>query len=255
MLLIAGLGNPGPKYAHNRHNIGFMAADEIFRRHRFSNWQKKFQAEIADGVIDGEKVLLVKPQTFMNLSGQSIGEAMRFYKLTPADLVVIYDELDLVPGKLRIKTGGGSGGHNGIKSIDAHVQSFPGGQNYRRMRLGIGHPGAKELVHNYVLGDFAKADNEWLDTLLGAIADNVGLLAKPGDDNSFMNRIALAMGDGNQRPSGFKADPAQLEKAPLAAKPKAQSHIRQARQNQKKPTIPESGPMAEMLKKLLGKKD
>ncbi|KAB2659566.1 aminoacyl-tRNA hydrolase [Brucella tritici] len=251
MLLIAGLGNPGPKYAHNRHNIGFMAADEIFRRHRFSNWQKKFQAEIADGVINGEKVLLVKPQTFMNLSGQSIGEAMRFYKLTSADLVVIYDELDLVPGKLRIKTGGGSGGHNGIKSIDAHVQSFPGGQNYRRMRLGIGHPGAKELVHNYVLGDFAKADNEWLDKLLGAIADNVGLLATKGEDNSFMNRIALAMGDGNQRPSGFKADPAQLEKAPQ----KAQSHIRQARQNQKKPDIPASGPMAEMLKKLLGKKD
>lgn len=251
MLLIAGLGNPGSKYAHNRHNIGFMAADEIFRRHHFSNWQKKFQAEIADGVIDGEKVLLIKPLTFMNLSGQSVGEAMRFYKLTSADLVVIYDELDLIPGKLRIKTGGGSGGHNGIKSIDAHVQSFPGGQNYRRMRLGIGHPGAKELVHNYVLGDFAKADNEWLDTLLGAVADNIGLLAKPGDDNSFMNRIALAMGDGNQRPNGFKADPAQLEKAP----PKAQSHIRQARQNQKKPAIPESGPMAEMLKKLLGKKD
>ena len=254
MLLIAGLGNPGPKYAHNRHNIGFMAADEIFRRHRFSNWQKKFQAEIADGVIDGEKVLLVKPQTFMNLSGQSIGEAMRFYKLTPADLVVIYDELDLNPGKLRIKTGGGSGGHNGIKSIDAHMQSFSGGQNYRRMRLGIGHPGAKELVHNYVLGDFAKVDNEWLDTLLGAVADNVAMLAR-GEDNSFMNRVALAMGDGNQRPNGFKADPAQLEKAPPEAKAKTQSHIRQARPNQKKPNIPESGPMADMLKRLFGKKD
>lgn len=254
MLLIAGLGNPGPKYAHNRHNIGFMAADEIFRRHRFSNWQKKFQAEIADGVIDGEKVLLIKPQTFMNLSGQSVGEAMRFYKLTPADLVVIYDELDLNPGKLRIKTGGGSGGHNGIKSIDAYMQSFPGGQNYRRMRLGIGHPGAKELVHNYVLGDFAKADNEWLDTLLGAVADNVAMLAR-GEDNSFMNRVALAMGDGNQRPNGFKADPAQLEKAPPEAKAKVQSHIRQARPNQKKPNIPESGPMADMLKRLFGKKD
>ncbi|KAB2714916.1 aminoacyl-tRNA hydrolase [Brucella intermedia] len=254
MLLIAGLGNPGPKYAHNRHNIGFMAADEIFRRHRFSNWQKKFQAEIADGVIDGEKVLLIKPQTFMNLSGQSVGEAMRFYKLTPADLVVIYDELDLNPGKLRIKTGGGSGGHNGIKSIDAHMQSFSGGQNYRRMRLGIGHPGAKELVHNYVLGDFAKVDNEWLDTLLGAVADNVAMLAR-GEDNSFMNRVALAMGDGNQRPNGFKADPAQLEKAPPEAKAKTQSHIRQARPNQKKPNIPESGPMADMLKRLFGKKD
>lgn len=254
MLLIAGLGNPGPKYAHNRHNIGFMAADEIFRRHRFSNWQKKFQAEIADGVIDGEKVLLIKPQTFMNLSGQSVGEAMRFYKLTPADLVVIYDELDLNPGKLRIKTGGGSGGHNGIKSIDAHMQSFSGGQNYRRMRLGIGHPGAKELVHNYVLGDFAKVDNEWLDTLLGAVADNVAMLAR-GEDNSFMNRVALAMGDGNQRPNGFKADPAQLEKAPPEAKAKTQSHIRQAQPNQKKPNIPESGPMADMLKRLFGKKD
>ncbi|TCQ81001.1 peptidyl-tRNA hydrolase [Ochrobactrum sp. BH3] len=250
MLLIAGLGNPGPKYAHNRHNIGFMAADEIFRRHRFSNWQKKFHAEIADGVIDGEKVLLIKPMTFMNLSGQSIGEAMRFYKLTPADLVVIYDELDLAPTKLRIKTGGSSGGHNGIKSIDAHVQAFPGGKDYRRMRLGIGHPGAKELVHNYVLGDFAKVDSEWLDTLFGAIADNVGLLAKK-EDNSFMNRVAIAMGDGSQRPNGFKADPAQLEKAPA----KAQSHIRQARQSAAKPNIPASGPMAEMLKKLLGKKD
>ncbi|MBB5702562.1 PTH1 family peptidyl-tRNA hydrolase [Ochrobactrum daejeonense] len=250
MLLIAGLGNPGSKYAHNRHNIGFMAADEIFRRHRFSNWQKKFQAEIADGVIDGEKVLLVKPQTFMNLSGQAIGEAMRFYKLTPADLVVIYDELDLNPGKLRIKTGGGSGGHNGIKSIDAHMQSFPGGLNYRRMRLGIGHPGAKELVHNHVLGDFAKVDGEWLDMLVGAIADNAGMLAR-GDDNGFMNRVALAMGDGNQRPNGSKNSPASPEKTP----PKAQSHIRQARPAKPQVKVPESGPMAEMLKKLLGKKD
>lgn len=250
MLLIAGLGNPGSKYAQNRHNIGFMAADEIFRRHRFSNWQKKFQAEIADGVIDGEKVLLIKPQTFMNNSGQAIGEAMRFYKLAPADLIVIYDELDLAPAKMRIKTGGGSGGHNGIKSIDAHVQAFPGGKDYRRVRLGIGHPGAKELVHNHVLGDFAKVDQEWLDKLFVAISDNIGLLAKK-EDNSFMNRVAVAMGDGNHRPNGFKADPSQLEKAPL----KAQSHIRQARQNQKKLTIPESGPMAEMLKKLLGKKD
>ncbi len=246
MLLIAGLGNPGSQYAHNRHNIGFMAADEIFRRHRFSNWQKKFHAEIADGEIDGEKVLLVKPQTYMNLSGQSVGEAMRFYKLTPADLVVIYDELDLVPGKMRIKTGGGSGGHNGIKSIDAHMQSFPGGQNYRRVRLGIGHPGAKELVHNYVLGDFAKVDNEWLDLMLGAVADNAGLLAK-GEDNTFMNRVAIAMGDGSQRPNGFKADTAQAAKG--------QSHIRQAREQKPQAKLPESGPMADMLKKLFGKKD
>lgn len=250
MLLIAGLGNPGPKYAQNRHNIGFMAADEIFRRHRFSNWQKKFQAEIADGTVDGEKIILIKPQTFMNLSGQSIGEAMRFYKLSSADLVVIYDELDLAPGKLRIKTGGGSGGHNGIKSIDAHLQSLPGGKDYRRMRLGIGHPGAKELVHNHVLGDFAKADGEWLDTLTGAIADNVGLLAK-NENNTFMNRVAVAMGDGNQRPNGFKARPEEA----IKPAPKAQSHIRQARQSQRPANIPQSGPMADMLKKLFGKKD
>ncbi len=244
MLLIAGLGNPGPQYARNRHNIGFMAADEIFRRHRFSSWQKKFHAEIADGTVDGEKVLLIKPQTFMNLSGQSVGEAMRFYKLSAADLVVVYDELDLPPAKLRIKTGGGSGGHNGIKSIDAHLQSLPGGTAYRRLRLGIGHPGVKALVHNYVLGDFAKVDGEWLDLMLGAVADNVGLLAR-GEDNSFMNRVALAMGDGNSRPSGTKA----------ADAPKGQSHIRQARAAKPQANIPESGPMADMLKRLFGKKD
>ncbi|HET7411899.1 MAG TPA: aminoacyl-tRNA hydrolase, partial [Pararhizobium sp.] len=136
MLLIAGLGNPGPRYAGNRHNIGFMAADAIARRHGFSSWSKKFKGEIADGTIEGEKVLLVKPQTFMNLSGEAVGEAMRFYKLSPADLTVIHDELDLAAGRARLKTGGGNGGHNGLKSIDAHC-----GKDYRRLRLGISHPG------------------------------------------------------------------------------------------------------------------
>lgn len=253
MLLIAGLGNPGAQYAHNRHNIGFMAVDEIFRRHRFSPWQKKFQAVISEGMIDGEKILIVKPQTYMNLSGQSVGEAMRFYKLQLADLVVVYDELDLPAGKLRLKTGGGTNGHNGIKSIDAHLQGLLGSRDYRRMRLGIGHPGAKELVHNYVLGDFAKADGPWLETLFGAIADNASLLAKP-DDNGFMNRIARAMGDGNNRPSGFKSTDNDAKPAP-----KAQSHIRQARNATAQPKIqvkiPKTGPMADMLKKLFGKKD
>lgn len=235
MLVIAGLGNPGTKHANNRHNVGFMAADAIARRHSFSPWTKKFQAEIASGTLAGEKVLLVKPQTFMNVSGQSVGEALRFHKLSPSDLVVLYDELDLAPGKVRIKTGGGAGGHNGIRSIDAHV-----GKDYRRVRIGIGHPGAKEMVHSHVLGDFAKADRAWLEPLLDAIADNAAMLVR-GDDNSFMNKLSLAVpggrrDDGDEKPA-----------------PRGQSHIRQARPQQPAVKVPETGPMAAMLKKLLGK--
>ena len=162
MLLVAGLGNPGSRYAKQRHNIGFMAADAIARRHSFSNWSKKFKGELAEGDIAGEKILLIKPQTMMNLSGNAVGEAMRFYKLAPEDLIVIYDELDLEPGKVRIKRGGGNGGHNGIKSIDAHC-----GKDYRRLRLGIGHPGHKERVTGHVLGNFAKSDHDWLDPAAG----------------------------------------------------------------------------------------
>src|SRR5690606_34982868 len=143
---------------------GFMAADAIHRRHSFSPWSKKFNALVSEGRIGGEKVILIKPQTFMNLSGQAVGEAMRFYKLAPSDLTVLYDELDLAPGKVRVKTGGGAGGHNGIRSLDAHC-----GKEYRRVRIGIGHPGSKERVTGHVLGDFAKADHEWLDPLLDAV--------------------------------------------------------------------------------------
>ena len=239
MLVIAGLGNPGAKYSGNRYNVGFMAADAIARRHGFPVWPKKFQAEIASGTIGGEKVLLIKPQTFMNLSGQSVGEALRFHKLSPADLVVLYDELDLAPGKLRIKTGGGAGGHNGIRSLDAHV-----GKDYRRVRIGIGHPGDKALVHNHVLGDFAKADAVWLEPLLAAIADHAEILVE-GDDNGFMNKVSLAV------PGAAKPGRAPAE-AP-AAQPKGQSHIRQARPQQPSIKVPEAGPMAAMLKKLLGK--
>ncbi|MGO4833458.1 aminoacyl-tRNA hydrolase [Rhizobiaceae sp. 2RAB30] len=234
MLLFAGLGNPGAKYANNRHNVGFMAADAIARRHGFSPWSKKFQGEIAEGKLGDEKVILIKPQTFMNLSGQAVGEAMRFYKLEPSALTVLYDELDLVAGKIRIKTGGGAGGHNGIRSIDAHV-----GKDYRRVRIGIGHPGVKEMVHGHVLGDFAKADKEWLEPLLDAMADNAALLAK-GDDNGFMNKASLAV-------QGADSD------GPGKPAPKAQSHIRQARPQQPAIKVPETGPMAAMLKKLLGK--
>lgn len=234
MLLIAGLGNPGPKYQNNRHNAGYMAADAIHRRHSFSPWTRKFQAEIASGTIGGEKVLLLKPQTFMNLSGQSVGEAMRFHKLAPSDVLVLYDELDLAPGKIRVKTGGGAGGHNGIKSLDAHC-----GKEYRRVRIGIGHPGDKALVHNHVLGDFAKADRAWVEPLMEAIADNAELLVKR-DDNGFMSKVSLA------------TQPARTirEDAPAA---KGQSHIRQARQHKPPVTLPETGPMAAMLKRLFGR--
>ncbi|WEX07899.1 aminoacyl-tRNA hydrolase [Chelativorans sp. AA-79] len=237
MLLIAGLGNPDPQYAGHRHNVGFMAADAISRRHSFSPWSKKFSALVCEGRLGSEKVLLVKPQTFMNRSGQAVGEAMRFYKLSPADLIVLYDELDLAPGKVRVKRGGGSGGHNGIKSIDAHC-----GQDYRRVRIGIGHPGDKARVTGHVLGDFAKADHEWLDPLLDTLADNIGLLAD-GDDSGFMNRVSLAV----------KGRGGDVEAAEAKPAPKGQSHIRQARTKNAPAKLPESGPMAAMLKKLFGK--
>ncbi|ENN91239.1 aminoacyl-tRNA hydrolase [Bartonella bovis] len=187
MLLIAGLGNPGLSYQNNRHNIGFMVVDTIHQSFSFSPWSKKFQAEISNGLINGEKILLIKPQTFMNLSGQAISQTLRFYKLELNNLIVFYDELDLPPGKVRIKIGGGSGGHNGIKSIDSHCSN-----NYCHVRLGIGHPGSKELVHQHVLGNFTKSDQEWLSILLDTIANNIATLIK-GDANQFMNKISLVM--------------------------------------------------------------
>ncbi|WP_273759308.1 aminoacyl-tRNA hydrolase [Bartonella sp. ML70XJBT.G] len=187
MWLIAGLGNPGLQYQNNRHNIGFMAIDAIYQSLSFSPWSKKFQAEITNGLINGEKTFLLKPQTFMNLSGQAIGEALRFYKVDLKNLIIIYDELDLRPGEIRVKIGGGNNGHNGIKSIDAHC-----GLDYYRVRLGIGRPHSKELVHQYVLGDFTKSDQEWLSPLLEAIAKNISFLIK--DDKSlFINEIAQIM--------------------------------------------------------------
>ena len=249
MQIIAGLGNPGPRYAANRHNIGFMAADAIVRRHAsFGPWQSKWNALVAEGRIGSEKLLVIKPQTFMNLSGQAVGEAMRFYKLGPDALTVLYDELDLAPGKARIKRGGGSGGHNGIKSLDAHC-----GKDYRRVRLGIGHPGDKSRVQAHVLGDFAKADADWLNPLLDALADNIDLLVT-GNESGLMNKLALAVGDRARgaigaRPAGGTKGTANDQ--PGKSAPKPQSHIRQARTS--KPDAAPSGPMADMLKKLLGK--
>ena len=184
MLLLVGLGNPGSRYTLNRHNIGFMAVDEIVRRHSFGPWRKRFRGEIAEGQVAGEKVLALKPQTFMNLSGQSVGEALRFYKIPLDQIVVLHDELDLAPGRIRVKRGGGNGGHNGLRSLDQHI-----GKDYRRVRLGIGHPGDKDQVKSYVLKDFAKADHPWIEKLLDAIADEFPRLVE-GDDPGFMSRVA-----------------------------------------------------------------
>lgn len=185
MLLLAGLGNPGSRYAGNRHNIGFMAVDRIVRQHAFGPWRRRFQANWAEGRVGGAKVFCLKPQTFMNHSGRSLGEAVRFYKLPPESLVVLHDDLDLAPGKVRVKTGGGNGGHNGLRSIDAHI-----GPAYRRLRIGIGHPGDKDLVQGYVLKDFAKSDQAWVERLLNALAEELPRLVT-GDDPGFMSRIAL----------------------------------------------------------------
>ena len=185
MLLFVGLGNPGNKYANNRHNIGFMALDQIADDNGFSPWRNKFQAEVSDGVLSGKKVILLKPQTFMNLSGQSVGEAMRFYKLAPSDITVFHDELDIAPGKCRVKIGGGHAGHNGLRSIHQHI-----GPDYQRIRLGIGHPGHKDRVAQYVLGDFAKADQNWIDDMLRGIGKGADKLAAD-DSAGFMNAVAL----------------------------------------------------------------
>ena len=185
MQIFVGLGNPGPKYAGNRHNIGFMALDRIADDHGFSPWRSKFQGQISEGRLGSEKVVLLKPETFMNLSGQSVGEAMRFYKLDPGDITVFHDELDLAPGKVRVKQGGGHAGHNGLRSIHGHI-----GEAYRRVRLGIGHPGRKDLVSHYVLHDFGKADQEWLDDVLRGSSDGAAALSD-GDGGKFLNAVSL----------------------------------------------------------------
>lgn len=185
MQIFVGLGNPGSKYAGNRHNIGFMALDRIAEDHGFAPWKSKFQGLISEGRLGSEKVLLLKPQTFMNRSGQSVGDMMRFYKLAPEDLIVFHDELDLAPGKVRVKQGGGHAGHNGLRSIHGHV-----GEAYGRVRLGIGHPGHKDRVAGYVLHDFAREDEKWLAPLLDGLSNGAPDLAS-GDSGKFLNAIAL----------------------------------------------------------------
>jgi PTH1 family peptidyl-tRNA hydrolase len=230
MLLLVGLGNPGPEYARNRHNVGFIAADAIHRRHGFPPWRRRFQGEVAEGTLAGEKVLLLKPQTYMNESGRSVQEAARFYKLTPKDILVMHDEVDLPPGKTRMKVGGGAAGHNGLRSIDAVI-----GDAYRRLRIGIGHPGVKDAVPHYVLHDFPKEDAEWLAPLIDTIAANAPLLAE-GKDNTFANRLHAAT---------------EPEKQPKTAAPEKPTVG--AKKDASRPAdTPVEGPLARNLKKLFG---
>ena len=187
MLLVAGLGNPGPRHARNRHNLGFGAADAIAARHGFGPWRKKFHALAAEATVGGRRVLLMKPQTFMNDSGRAVAAAVRFHRLAPKDVLVLHDELDLDRAKVRVKRGGGAAGHNGVRSVAAHI-----GPDFRRVRMGIGHPGGKDRVLGWVLKDFASADAVWVRPLVEAVADHFPLLVGD-DDPAFMSKLAQTM--------------------------------------------------------------
>lgn len=224
-ILIAGLGNPGGQYAGHRHNIGFMALDEAAKANGFGVWRSKFQGEISEGRLGGKRVILLKPLTYMNESGRAVGEAARFLKVPPEDVIVVHDELDLAPGKCRVKVGGGHAGHNGLRSIHAHI-----GPDYARVRLGIGHPGNKNLVSGYVLHDFAKADERWVSDLIQGVGDGLPKLVA-GDDAGFQNAVALRMNP--PRPSSGKA-PHQARvssKRPAEAAKKAQEALKGASPN------------------------
>lgn len=196
MKLFVGLGNPGRAYAGQRHNVGFMALDAIVRRHPFAPFRGRFQGQAAEGTIGRERLILLKPETFMNESGRAVGEAARYYKIDVPDITVFHDELDLSPGRLRVKIGGGNAGHNGLRSITEHI-----GNDYRRVRIGIGHPGDKDRVHDYVLSNFAKSEASWVEAMCEAIAANAEFLAE-GQDASFQNKIFLAMRDCGLVPNG-----------------------------------------------------
>ncbi|NLH83213.1 MAG: aminoacyl-tRNA hydrolase [Phyllobacteriaceae bacterium] len=226
MLLFVGLGNPGAEYARNRHNIGFMAVDAIVRRHGFSPWRAKFHGEVCEGTIGDEKIVALKPTTYMNDSGRAVVACCQFYKIEPKDVVVFHDELDLDPGRLKVKLGGGHAGHNGLRSIGAHI-----GPDYRRVRLGIGHPGSKDRVTSHVLGDFAKVDRDWLEPLLDDVAASADLLVAR-DDTGFMNRLA-----------GKPAEKAPPPAKPAAPKPAAAG-----------PEPAAKNAMAETLRRLLAAK-
>lgn len=247
MLLLVGLGNPGKQYARHRHNVGFMAVDAIGDAHGFDAPRRKFQGELREGFLNGPagriKTLILKPQTYMNDSGLSVREAAQFYKIDPGNVIVFYDELDVAPGKVKAKIGGGAAGHNGIRSIDAHL-----GNAFRRIRIGIGHPGTKSKVHSYVLGDFSKADQTWLAPLLEGMAASAPFLTV--DNPRFLTALAERL---NPSPSAAKTNDAQAQKAPQksakAPEKKAKPSVKNITPDTK------TGPMAEALQKLLTKKE
>ena len=250
MLVLVGLGNPGAKYARHRHNVGFMAVDAIAEAHGFDSPRSKFNAEIRDGWLSGpdgrEKTLIVKPQTYMNESGRAVGEIVRFYKLDPSDIVVFYDELDLAAGKVRAKTGGGAAGHNGIRSIDAHI-----GNDFRRIRIGIGHPGDRSKVTGHVLGDFAKADAAWLDPLLEAMAASAPSVLI--DEKRFASDVAakLNVQGGRDKPNRGGASPGK-EKTTAAPKNEPKTCAGNGKPGNDKSA---EGPLAAALQKIFGKSD
>ncbi len=237
MKLFVGLGNPGAEYARHRHNVGFMVLQRIADRHGLGPWRKRFHGLACEGMIAGRRTTLLQPQTFMNDSGRSVGEAQRYLKIAEADVVVFHDELDLAPGKIKVKSGGGNAGHNGLRSISAHI-----GNEYARVRVGIGHPGSKELVHGYVLHDFAKADAVWLDPLLDAIADAAGRLAA-GDEARFQTDVARAS-RGREEASLAPASRSEPQQPVPAAAPSGR-HPAGERQAKR------SGALAENLKRWL----
>ena len=241
MLLFVGLGNPGSKFENHRHNVGFMAVDTIVRRHNFLPARKRWQGLSHEGTLDSEKIIILKPQTFMNESGRSVGEAMRFYKLTPADIVVFYDELDLAFGKVKARVGGGAAGHNGIRSLTQHI-----GADFTRVRIGIGHPGDRSRVHGHVLGDFAKSEQPELEKILDTIADEARFLAA-GDLPRFLSQIALTLSPQRESTGKAKTAAGKSDKAPSDAKktsgtsqPSALAENKQSKE----------GPLAAMLKAL-----
>lgn len=237
MKLFVGLGNPGAEYAFNRHNVGFMAADTIAAAHNFPAWRQRFSGLITEGRLGREKVLLLKPQTYMNESGRAVGEAMRFYKLDEKDVIAFHDELDLAPGKVRVKTGGGVAGHNGLKSLTAHI-----GNDYVRVRIGIGHPGHRERVVGYVMHDFTKSDNDWLEPLLAAIADAAPYLAD-GANDKFQSQVAHQTQSADE--------PEKKTKAPKPKKPTPKKQQAADKAEKKAETTAKEGPLAGMLRRWL----